>query len=152
MEFPVINRAKVYAYITDWNSMKDAQFLAALLQNKIRVRYSEKPFSVHGKLFESGSLIIINGDNKNLRGFSSKVTDLAAQHKKIMHIAKTGFVDNGKDFGSPDVKFISNSKIALLGGSPASVYSFGEIWHFFEQQLKYPISTCLLYTSPSPRD
>ncbi len=140
LEYPVITNKDVYAYVTDWNSMNDARFLAALLQKNIRVRYSEKPFSINGELFKSGSLIITKGDNKNISNFKSKLSSLASQHKKLLSIAKTGFVDSGKDFGSSGVKQIPNLKIAILAGEPTSTYSFGEIWHYFEQQLKYPIS------------
>ena len=35
---------------------------------------------------------------------------------------------------------IEKPRIAILSGEPTSTLSFGEIWHFFEQQLRYPIS------------
>ena len=59
-------------------------------------------------------------------------------NKKITPVA-TGFVDSGADFGSSSVQLVSNKKIALLSGEGTSSLSVGEIWHFFEQQLKYPL-------------
>ena len=35
---------------------------------------------------------------------------------------------------------ISKPKIAVLSGGPTSTLRFGEIWHFFEQQLHYPLT------------
>jgi len=52
----------------------------------------------------------------------------------------TGFVDSGKDFGSSYIQMIKPPKIAVLSGKPTSTYRFGEIWHFFEQQLHYPLT------------
>src|SRR5690606_18245307 len=52
----------------------------------------------------------------------------------------TGYVDSGKDFGSSYVKTIDPPKIALMGGEGISSLNFGEIWHFFEQELDYPLS------------
>jgi len=49
-------------------------------------------------------------------------------------------VENGKDFGSNHVQMIPDVKIAVLSGKPTSTLSFGEIWHFFEQQLHYPMA------------
>ncbi|NAS29763.1 zinc carboxypeptidase [Flavobacteriaceae bacterium R38] len=140
LELTVTIEDNAYAYIADWNSMKDARFLAELLRNDIRVRYSEKPFSIEGKSFKSGSLIITKLDNRNLKDFKSKLNAIALRHKKQLNNAKSGFVDSGKDFGSSDVKMIPKAKIAVLSGGPTSTLSFGEIWHFFEQQLNYPVS------------
>ncbi|VAW17804.1 Peptidase M14, carboxypeptidase A precursor [hydrothermal vent metagenome] len=129
-----------YAYITDWNSMNDARFLAELLQNKIRVRYAQKPFSVKGNSFKRGSLIIARDDNKNNQSFVSNLRKAIEKHNKTIFSSQTGFVDNGKDFGSHYVQMVKNNKVAILSGGPTSTLQFGEIWHFFEQQLHYPLA------------
>jgi len=40
---------ETYAYVTDWNSMNDARFLADILKAKIRVRYAQRPFKTETK-------------------------------------------------------------------------------------------------------
>ena len=132
--------ANSYAFLADWNSMKDARFLAELLKERIRVRYSEKPFSLDGKKYERGSLIITTGDNKHHKNFFSVLKASAAKHNKSLVPTSTGFVESGKDFGSSSVQIIKQPKIAVLSGEPTSTLQFGEIWHFFEQQLYYPIT------------
>jgi uncharacterized membrane protein len=129
-----------YAFISDWNSLKDAKFLAELLQNKIKVRHSYKPFTLEGKSYERGSLIITQGDNKNNPDFLNSLNKIATKHAITFNASSTGFVDSGKDFGSRYVQMIPNQKIAVLSGEPTSTLRFGEIWHFFEQQLNYPIT------------
>ena len=129
-----------YAFITDWKSLKDAKFLAELLQNKIKVRHSLKPFTLEGKSYERGSLIITKGDHKNNPDFLKTLNEIATKHAIALNATTTGFVDSGKDFGSRYVQMIPNQKIAVLSGEPTSTLRFGEIWHFFEQQLKYPIT------------
>ncbi|MEM9001325.1 MAG: M14 family metallopeptidase [Bacteroidota bacterium] len=131
---------KSYAYVTDWNSMKDARFLAALLKEGIRVRKSHKPFSIANKNFKRGSLIVTRADNQNKAGFLNKLDRIAKKHAKKITETPTGFVDSGKDFGSAYVQMIEKPKIAILSGKPTSTLRFGEIWHFFEQQLHYPLS------------
>ena len=129
-----------YAHITDWNSMKDARFLAELLKEGIRVRTSHHPFSINGKSFERGSLIITKGDNQNKLDFIETLTRVSNKYQKDITGSSTGYVDSGKDFGSPYVQMITRPKIALFSGKPTSTLRFGEIWHFFEQQLHYPIT------------
>lgn len=128
------------AYVAPWETMNDARFLAALIKNNIRVRYSEKDFSVAGKSFKRGSLIIHKGDHKNMANFRTQLITLANQHQIELSSTQTGFVDSGADFGSSYVPMVTDKKIAVLKGGPTGSLDFGEIWHFFEQQLHYPIS------------
>ena len=62
----VINSAdqEAYAYFAEWNSMKDARFLSALIKEGINVRFAENPFEIGGRSYERGTLIIAKGDNK----------------------------------------------------------------------------------------
>lgn len=129
-----------YAYLADWNSMKDARFLTELLRNKVRVRYAHKPFELDGKSYERGTLIITKSDNKNLKDFTKVLDNASLTHTKELIPTNTGFVERGKDFGSSYVDLIQDLNIAVLSGTPTSTLRFGEIWNFFEQQLNYPIA------------
>lgn len=129
-----------YAYLTDWNSLKDAKFLAELIKKGIRVRKTDHPFSIEGKSFERGTLIITKGDNAHDPNFVRKLQTISATYQKEIVSTRTGFVDSGKDFGSSYVQMIAEPKIAVLSGGPTSTLRFGEIWHFFEQQLYYPVT------------
>ncbi|MGY3792945.1 M14 family metallopeptidase [Aquimarina sp. 433] len=128
-------------YISKWNSMDDAAFLAELLRNKIKVRFSEKDFTNNGVQFKKGSLIITKSDNRKTKDYDKTVIDIASKHNRKLHAAATSFANNGVDFGSPDVKLINNQRIAVLKGNYTSSLSYGEIWHFFEKQLQYPITS-----------
>ncbi len=129
-----------YAYITDWNSMDDARFLADLLQQKIRVRFAQKHFKTAEGIFKRGSLIITKADNKNNKDYGSILKNASTKHHKKLVATTTGFVESGKDFGSRYVQMVDDVKIAVLSGGPTSTLRFGEIWHFFEQQLNYPVT------------
>ena len=129
-----------YGYITDWNSMKDARFLAALLEKGIRVRHAQKPFTLDGKSYQRGSLIITRGDNQNNKKFLPILEETATSFRKQLTATQTGFVDQGKDFGSGSVRMVPHVKVGVLSGDPASTLRFGEIWHFFEKQLHYPLT------------
>jgi hypothetical protein len=130
-------------YILEWNSMKDAEFLTELLKQKIKVRFSEKPFTSKSpeQTFDRGSLIVVRGDNKSVDNFDDKVVEAANAFNRTLVAVSSGFSKSGPDFGSPDIKLVSNQKIAILSGDYTSSLSYGELWHFFEQQLKYPITS-----------
>ncbi len=129
-----------YAFLTDWDSMEDARFLAALMKEKIRVRYAHKPFTMDGKRYERGSLIITRADNENHKDFLDVLGTISKKYNKALAPTATGFAEDGKDFGSGSVQMIPKAKVAVLAGEPTSTLRFGEIWHFFEQQLHYPLT------------
>ena len=59
-----------YAYITDWNSLADARFLAALMREGIRVRSAHYPFKAEGRAYPVGSLIITKKRQPTCGGLS----------------------------------------------------------------------------------
>ncbi|MEN9400485.1 MAG: hypothetical protein RL632_1588 [Bacteroidota bacterium] len=133
-----------YAYVTDWNSMRDARFLSELIQKGIRVRFAENPFTLNGKEYARGTLIIAKGDNSS-KLFTETLISLANFHEKSLTATRTGMVDKGNDFGSSSVKMIQTPKVAMLFGDAMSSLSAGETWHFFENELNYPITQLNAY-------
>ena len=133
------NPVTPYAYLARWHSMDDARFLSDVLQHKIKVRYAEKPFSIEGESYDAGSLIITRTGNEAMSSrFDSLVKELAAKHNRTVVPVQSGFVDTGADFGSGQVHYIQPPRVAVLIGEPISSYASGEIWHFLDQQLKFP--------------
>ncbi|WP_299116011.1 M14 family metallopeptidase [uncultured Winogradskyella sp.] len=130
-----------YGYVSKWNSIDDAQFLADLLKNNFKVRFTEKPFSSNGSDFDRGSLIITKGDNKHIKDFVSALNTVAQKHSQPLTQINSGFSQTTPDIGSPDIKLINKQKVAVLSGKGISSLNYGAIWHFFEQQLNYPLTS-----------
>jgi len=128
-----------YAYLSKWNSLEDATFLAQALDAGIKVRVSEKDFNVEGNSYKKGTLLFLRHDNRE-KNFDNKLTTLANKYGRTLKSVQTGFVSSGKDFGSYSVNPINKQKVMLLSGEGTSSLSFGEIWHFFEKQLHYPVT------------
>jgi hypothetical protein len=130
-----------YAYLARWNSLKDVRFLAALLQRRIRVRFAEGAFIAGGKSFPAGTLIITRAGNETTGvQFDEQVVTLANMCNTGLDAVHTGFVEKGMDFGSDKVRFIKPLKIAVVMGEGISSLAAGEVWHFFEQQIEYPLT------------
>ena len=132
---------KSVGYISHWASMDDASFFSDLLLNNIRVRFSEKELSFDNTIYPRGSLVITRSDNKNNLDFDKIITTIANQHQRQLVVVNSSFSDNGTDFGSPDIKLAPKQRIALLKGNEVSSLSYGSLWHFFETQLKYPVTS-----------
>jgi hypothetical protein len=68
------------------------------------------------------------------------VQSVAKSLNRKTYTAATGFVDKGFDFGSGDVNFVKQPKVALLMSEQTSSLNVGEVWHFFEQQIHFPVN------------
>lgn len=128
-----------YAYVARWNTMDDARFLADITRQGVQSRFAELPFTMDGESFGKGSLVITRDNNRELGNrFDEIIRAAADKHSRNLHAAATGFVSTGADFGSSDVRFIEKPEVAVLMGEGTSSLSAGEVWHFFDHQLKYP--------------
>ncbi|WP_246206068.1 M14 family metallopeptidase [Fulvivirga aurantia] len=132
---------KPYAYISKYNSLDDVKWLSAILQEGINARVATKPFSLQGKSYDRGTIVITRRTNEK---FGSKFDELikkhAADYYRQIDAVTTGFADSGTDLGSGDIARLKAPKVALLAGEQTSSLGFGEIWHFFEQQINYPVT------------
>ena len=131
------------AYASVWNEIDDAKFLSSLLINNIKVRYNKKDIQT-GELFLSkGSMIIYKGD-QIIEDFEDILFKEAKNFNIKLSSIYSGISISGPDLGSDSVKLIKNKKIAILSGddnqNSVSSLNYGSIWHFFEQELRYPLT------------
>lgn len=129
-----------YAYLLRYQSVADAEYLGALLQKGIKVRVLRKPSTWQGKKFEQGTIAITRRNNEGVANFDQVVTDLASRHGRALSAIGTGWADQGYDIGSGEWAFVEAPKVAILGGDQTSSLSFGEVWHYFEQVIHYPVT------------
>ena len=136
-----ISIERPYAYLARWTNLQDLKFLTALMQEDVKVRQAEKPFETDGQQYGPGTLIITRTGNERLGDkLDITVRQLAQENGVSLSATGTGFVSSGSDFGSGNVRYLKQPKVALLSGEGVSAYGFGEVWHFFEQQIGYPVT------------
>ena len=116
-------------------------FYSELLKNDIKVRFSEKELSFGGNEFGRGSLVITRSNNMTNPDFDETVTRIANEMDRQLYASPTSYADKLTDFGSQYVHLIQNPKVAMLMGEGTNSLSYGALWHFFETELKYPITS-----------
>ncbi|MGV3558396.1 M14 family metallopeptidase [Larkinella arboricola] len=135
------NGPKPYAYLVRWQSAQDVQFLAGLLKNKVRVRVAERTFKQDNQSFDPGTLIVTRAGNERLGERFHQIVQQEAAKRGIRLIpATTGFVAEGADFGSGSVFSLKNPRVAVIAGDVTTPTSLGEVWHYFDQDLEYPVT------------
>ncbi len=135
-----------YAYLLEWQSIEDAKFLGAILNKGIKVRFANKSFELEGKKYGLGTLIMSQADNRRNPNYMSTVIHLAQQLERNIIAVESGFSIIGYDLGSGENHLVSRPNIAILQGDRISANDFGYVWHFFENDLNYPITVLPLTT------
>lgn len=133
--------AAPYAWVTAWDDPGDATFLAALMKAGVIVRRNDDPFRVGEAAFDRGSVIITRRNNEQFGDeLPALLERLADSHHQHLTPLPTGFVDEGKDLGSSSVRAVKPVRVGMPFGSPLSSSSLGEVWHWFDQVIGYPLT------------
>lgn len=127
-----------------WNDLSSAQILSELMKRGVKVRVADEPFTIGSDKFERGTLLVLKTSNKQF-GDTLYEAVAGAMEKTVgngsaLFPLPTAYSDKGADLGSSKVRFIKRPKVAMMSGQGISAYAAGEIWHYFEQDLKYPLS------------
>ncbi len=131
--------SKPYAYIAKWSSVQSLQFLSALLSKQIQVRYSETAFEADGQKYEAGTLVITRSGNEKFGDNFDAILKAEAEKVQIRLAGiASGSVTQGSDLGSEKVHIIKAPRVGIVGGTGISPTGFGDVWHYFDQQINYP--------------
>ncbi|ADB38553.1 M14 metallopeptidase family protein [Spirosoma linguale] len=134
-------QSRPYGYVVRWQSLPAVQMLAGLLKQKIRVRAAEKPFELENKTYPSGTLIVTRAGNERFGDrLDALVRAEATRTGADLTPVQTGFVTTGSDFGSDFVSGLKAPRVAVVVGEGTPPPSAGEVWHYFDQELQYPIT------------
>lgn len=137
----VTNPETTYGYILPWNGVKTVKTVGHLLQKGILLRYAEQPFEVNGNKFDRGAIIVLRTSNQKFGGELWKTVRETANADGVQLFAvSSGFVDKGFDFGSDMVHPMRMPKVVLVTGEGINGNSAGELWHFFDQELDFPVT------------
>jgi hypothetical protein len=130
-------RAAAYGYLVDAMEPNLYRFAGRLLATKVNFSVSDKEISAGDHTFARGSVVILKGNNP-----ADVDTTLAA-------IARDASVDitaldsgwtGGTAFGSEDIHYVRDPKIALVGGSGVGATSYGMLWHTLDIDTPVPHS------------
>lgn len=135
------NAETTYGYVLPWKGISTVRMVGQLLQRGILLRYAEQPFELDGHRFDRGAIIVLRTANSAFGpGLWRMVRHLADSNGIRIYPVSTGFVDMGPDFGSEKVRPFRAPRVALLTGEGVSPNAAGEVWHFFEKELDYPVT------------
>jgi hypothetical protein len=120
-----------YAYVFRYRSNAAAKALARLLYGGYRVYVTRKAFRLQGEFFPPGSLILwVKGNRADL---FERLSELAQETGADFYAFNSGWVTDGVNLGSPNVRYVKSPKILVAADDPTSPYSVGAIRYLFDQ-------------------
>ena len=137
---PVTASASVYGYIIPWNGTGSVKMVGQLLQKGIKLRMNEQPFEMGGVSFDRGAVLVLKTSNQYYPNLWNDVRELANNNRITLTPVSSGFVDKGYDFGSSKVGPLKARRIALLTGEGVGSNAAGEVWHYFDRIIDYPVT------------
>jgi hypothetical protein len=134
-----INKSE-YAYVFEWHEYYTPKALNAILKKGIRAKVGMTPFSLEGKNYDYGSIMVpVQNQKLDKDALFSFLQKVAAES----HITITGVTTGstqGIDLGSNDFEALEMPKVAMLVGGSVSSYDAGEIWHLFDTRYNMHIT------------
>jgi len=127
-----------YAYVIPPSGMRGAKAIAQLSEDGYKMRLANKAVRFGNLTVERGSVVLTKTDNFNKTDLENAVR--GAFGKSGYDILRTGFSSNGGDLGGSSFSLLNKPKVLLLSGEQTSHNGVGQVWHYFEEDLDYPLS------------
>lgn len=136
-----LQELNAYGYAIPWKGIASAKAAGFLLQKGLLLRYNELPFETGGKKFGRGTILVLKSANRALEdSIGAWVREACTIADAEVDPLKTGMVDSGDDFGADLIQFMKFKRVVLVSGEGINANALGSIWHFFDQELNYPVS------------
>lgn len=140
-----VNKETDYGYVMPWNGVRTVKAVGQLLKKGILLRYAEEPFEINGNKFDRGAVIVLKTANRKAgNNLFAIVIQVADACNVQLYPVSGGMVDKGFDFGSDKVHPMKAPKVVLVTGDAIGSTAAGSIWHFFEQEIDYPVTQVIV--------
>lgn len=134
----VTNANASVSYLVPWGDMAAGRFLAAGLREGLDVKVIDEGFTLGGRDYPAGTLIIDVARNQDT--LSTTVADLARDTGAEVVGIDDSWVDAGMDLGSRAANRLPAPKVAMLWDEPTSQYAAGNTRFMIERQIGYPVT------------
>ena len=129
-----------YAYLFEGHGYYTPKAIYALLEAGIRVKVGLQPFSLDGKKYDYGTLMVpVANQTLNEEDLFAAMQKVAENAFISIHSTSTGLT-KGIDLGSRNFETIQLPKVALLVGDGVRSYDAGEIWYLMDTQYNMPVT------------
>jgi hypothetical protein len=125
-------------YIIPFETLAASKLLIRLMDEGFRVRMARLEFTVEGRTWPRGTLVI--RVNRNPQSLHERLGELSAEFGVDAYALHHGLVEDGVDLGSNNIVMLKSPRVALLTESPVSSGSYGTLHYLFEREFGLPFT------------
>ncbi|MEM7110700.1 MAG: zinc carboxypeptidase, partial [Bacteroidota bacterium] len=130
-----------YAYLIPYNDYNATSALYHLLEGGANATSAFKPFSLDGRQYDYGTLMIpVSRQKIKSDSLYSLLTEMAKKWNVEVVPVATGYANSGIDLGSRYFRVIRKPKALMWIGGSTSSYEAGEVWHLLDTRMNMPIT------------
>jgi len=122
-----------YGYLVEATDDAALGALAALLEAGITVQAANKPFTIGGRAYDRGTLLIrreVNSDD-----LESQLAPIAQRWGMIFRATPTADSEAGPDLGGAHFETLRSPRIGILTGPPVSPTDYGSLWYVLDERV-----------------
>jgi len=134
----VIDPEAKVAFVAASGSTATSRFMAKALQQGLVVRKMEEAFTLEGKTYAAGSLVVARSENGP--DLTNTLANLVAETGATLTGFNTSWVTNGPSLGSDKAVKLRNPRILLAWDSPADRNSAGATRYVMERKFGVPVT------------
>ncbi|MBT8262847.1 MAG: zinc carboxypeptidase [Bacteroidia bacterium] len=140
MKTPDTPNVSTYAYLMEWHEYYSPKALNMVLSEGLRAKVAMKPFSLEGRDYDYGTILIpLQNQKLQMADLTKFLAKVSRETKVPIHGVRTGLA-NGIDLGSNQFRPVELPKVAMLVGDGINPYDAGEIWHLFDTRFDMKIT------------
>jgi hypothetical protein len=134
LQKPKVNAPQTsnYAYLMEWHEYYSPKAVNMILAEGLRAKVGMKTFSVGGKDYDYGTILIpVQNQKLNTADLAKFLKKVSEETLVPIHGVGTGLA-TGIDLGSGQFRALEKPKVAILVGDGINPSDAGEIWHLFD--------------------
>ncbi|KAA3617557.1 MAG: hypothetical protein D8M58_01655 [Calditrichaeota bacterium] len=120
------------AYICEFSDDNSIKALQMMFDAKLKVRSAIEPFSIEGKNYDRGTLLL--RVNENPSDIKTQLENIVTATGLNIIGLSTSHSQKGNDLGGGYFALLEEPKIALLTGTKINIYSKGTIWNLLDNE------------------
>lgn len=126
------------AFVIPSGSVATTRFMASAVRAGITVRAMDEGFTIEGRAFRAGSLVVLRSENGAT--LNTSLTEIAAASGATLIGYDTSWVTQGPSFGSGKAIRLRNPRIAIAWDTPVDRYSAGATRYILERKFGVPVT------------
>ncbi len=107
--------------------------LAQLLQDGLVVQAADEPFSLHGRDYARGTIMVRRKGNPD--DLAERLASVAERWAVTFHPVATALSEAGPDLGGGHLRTLIPPRVGVVTGMPVSPSDYGSVWYVLDERV-----------------